>query len=155
MKKLNICNIPLSESEEYDIWWILSMYSLLRVSLYNFWIISRIQVSTFYLLNEIIKLIFFSAFLITIHSIYILAHQWFFNIKVRYVFISYLAFKCVNARQFTLIWILINVLKSGYVPKRTMNINIEYNNCFKNEIMIIWNIIYSLQEKKIIQKSWI
>ena len=34
IKKLNICNIPLSESEEYDIWWILSMYSLLRVSLY-------------------------------------------------------------------------------------------------------------------------
>ena len=23
IKKLNICNIPLSESEEYDIWWIL------------------------------------------------------------------------------------------------------------------------------------
>ena len=35
IKKLNICNIPLSESEEYDIWWILSMYSLLRVSLYK------------------------------------------------------------------------------------------------------------------------
>ena len=34
IKKLNICNIPLSESEEYDIWWILLMYSLLRVSLY-------------------------------------------------------------------------------------------------------------------------
>ena len=34
IKKLNIGNIPLSESEEYDIWWILSMYSLLRVSLY-------------------------------------------------------------------------------------------------------------------------
>ena len=34
IKKLNICNIPLSESEGYDIWWILSMYSLLRVSLY-------------------------------------------------------------------------------------------------------------------------
>ena len=34
MRELNICNIPLSESEEYDIWWILSMYSLLRVSLY-------------------------------------------------------------------------------------------------------------------------
>ena len=34
IKKLYICNIPLSESEEYDIWWILSMYSLLRVSLY-------------------------------------------------------------------------------------------------------------------------
>jgi len=33
MEKLNICNIPLSESEEYDIWLILSMYSLLRVSL--------------------------------------------------------------------------------------------------------------------------
>ena len=32
--KLNICNIPLLESEEYDIWLILSMYSLLRVSLY-------------------------------------------------------------------------------------------------------------------------
>ena len=35
MKKLNICNVPLSENEEYDIWWILSMYSLLRVSLYD------------------------------------------------------------------------------------------------------------------------
>ena len=34
IKKLNKRNIPLSESEEYDIWWILSMYSLLRVSLY-------------------------------------------------------------------------------------------------------------------------
>ena len=34
IKKLNICNIPFSESKEYDIWWILSMYSLLRVSLY-------------------------------------------------------------------------------------------------------------------------
>ena len=34
MKKLNICNIPLSESEEYDeydIWWIISMYGLSRV----------------------------------------------------------------------------------------------------------------------------
>ena len=28
LKKLNICNIPLSESEEYDIIWILSMYGL-------------------------------------------------------------------------------------------------------------------------------
>ena len=36
IKKLNICNIPLLESEEYDILWILSMYSLLRVSLYKF-----------------------------------------------------------------------------------------------------------------------
>ena len=35
IKKLNTCNIPLSESEEYDIWGILSMYSLLRVSLYK------------------------------------------------------------------------------------------------------------------------
>ena len=35
IKKLNICSIPLSESDEYDIWWILSMYSLLRVSLYK------------------------------------------------------------------------------------------------------------------------
>ena len=26
IKKLNIYNIPLSESEEYDIWWILSFY---------------------------------------------------------------------------------------------------------------------------------
>ena len=34
IKKLNICNIPLSEIEEYDIWRIFSMYSLLRVSLY-------------------------------------------------------------------------------------------------------------------------
>ena len=34
IKKLNICNIPLSESEEYDIWWILSVYSLLTVLLY-------------------------------------------------------------------------------------------------------------------------
>ena len=33
IKKLNICNIPLSESEEYVILRILSMYSLLRVSL--------------------------------------------------------------------------------------------------------------------------
>ena len=36
MRELNICNIPLSESEEYDIWWIRSMYSLLRVSLYMY-----------------------------------------------------------------------------------------------------------------------
>ena len=35
IKKLYICNITLSESEEYDIWWILSMYSLLRVSIYK------------------------------------------------------------------------------------------------------------------------
>ena len=28
MKKLNVCNIPLSESEEYDIWLILSMNGL-------------------------------------------------------------------------------------------------------------------------------
>ena len=34
IKKLNICNIQLSESEKYDIRLILSMYSLLRVSLY-------------------------------------------------------------------------------------------------------------------------
>ena len=33
IKKLNICNIPLSESEEYDFWLIISMYSLSRVSL--------------------------------------------------------------------------------------------------------------------------
>jgi len=39
IKKLNICNIPLSESEEYDIWWILSMYSLLRGLLYNCFLI--------------------------------------------------------------------------------------------------------------------
>ena len=31
IKRLNICNIQLSESEEYDIWWILSMYGLFRV----------------------------------------------------------------------------------------------------------------------------
>ena len=31
LKKLNICNIPLSESEEYEIWWILSMYSYFTV----------------------------------------------------------------------------------------------------------------------------
>ena len=31
IKKLNICNIPLSESAEYDIWLILSMYDLFRV----------------------------------------------------------------------------------------------------------------------------
>ena len=30
IKKLNICNISLSESEEYDIWWILSMFGLFR-----------------------------------------------------------------------------------------------------------------------------
>ena len=28
--KKNICNISLSESEEYDIRWILSMYGLFR-----------------------------------------------------------------------------------------------------------------------------
>ena len=36
IKKLNVCNIPLLESEEYNIWWILSMYLLLRVSLCTF-----------------------------------------------------------------------------------------------------------------------
>ena len=36
IKILNVCSIQLSESEEYDIWWILSMYSLLSVSLYPY-----------------------------------------------------------------------------------------------------------------------
>ena len=35
IKKLNICNMPLSESEEYDIWQILSMYLIFRVQLYK------------------------------------------------------------------------------------------------------------------------
>ena len=31
IKKINICNIPFTESEEYDIWWTFSMYGLFRV----------------------------------------------------------------------------------------------------------------------------
>ena len=48
IKKLNICNIPLSESEEYDIWWTLSMYSLLRVSLYIYINLLEFDVSCMY-----------------------------------------------------------------------------------------------------------
>ena len=69
IKKLNICNIPLSESEEYDIWWILSMYSLLRVSLY-------VAQMTFTQLKGMFIIVYggngFKMFLIKVRSWYII-----------------------------------------------------------------------------------